>query len=743
MHPLAYVMGWSVTAAAMSGVLGLSGCGTTTEDIPIAAAIPGRTINGNVHGGVYPIRGATIKLMQTQTGPQASPGYTGTSTYGSAAKMLLETTSDQNGYFTFPDTGWTCAGNEFAYIVVTSGTTANLSTTNDNNNVVQVGVIGPCSDLANQADIDAVNVFVSELSTVAAAYALGNFITVVDPNDGTGDQVVNIGAPLNNSVTAACSGVGSAMKCTAAGLAHGFANAANIVNSVETNGTFPSGVAVSANPSSNVSAVPAAIINTIGNILQQCVDSTGVKSTNSSNATIYTASTSCSQLLTAATPPGGTAPTDTLEVALAMAKNPTNNVTGLYNLQAPAVPFTPTLEQAPTSFTVSIFYGATSSGSYVPYPVDLALDAADDAYVLYGSSGTLSTGSATGTENTYGAVAAIEADGAQLFYGAHNTSLLYPTQIAVSSTGTVYVTNDDTTTTTNGAIYKTTSSGTAGTLSRVASLTNASGIAVDQSNNVWASSENSITASLSEYKAATMAASTGAATADNYSKLLAVSISGLAVDAGQNIWGVSAGSSTADSDAVVFANTGSATTPAYASAGTGGVVQALSTYAGFGVALNSSSVAYFPLDDKMNSAVYAPSTITATGNPSLSTGSASDSAAVPHRTEVDGAGSVFWTDNEFSGLLYRYTPAASGNTGALISLLPCFPFPTSGGLQCITTNNSSSVYTPSNLRALAIDSAGDVWYAADAGYGTVIETLGLAAPTWPQLSYGHPGVMPK
>ena len=706
---------------ALAGLVALAGCGVSSNELAssIPAAVPGRTIHGNVHGGVYPIRNANITLMQTQTGPYASPGYTGTSNYGSAAKVLLTTKSDGNGYFTFPDTGWICASNEFAYIVVTSGTTANLGTTAMNNDVVQVGVIGPCSELATTAEIDEINVFVSELSTVAAAYALGNFMQVVDPNDGTGDQVVNIGAPLKNSIQSSCV---SGSTCTAAGLAHAFANAANLVNSVNTNGVFPTGQANSYNPASPVSAVPAAIINTIGNILQQCVDSI--------------AGTQCPSLFSAATPPNGAAaPVDTLEVALDMAKFPTNNITNLFNLQAPAVPFTPTLNAAPTSFTVSFFYGATASGSYTPYPVDLALDANDSVYVLYSATSNLFAGDATGTYNTYAAVAALSANGSQLFYGAQNTSLLYPSQIAVSSTGRVYVTNDDTFIPSNGGLFA--ASAGSGTLSRVVTLANASGVAVDRSDNVWVSAANTLAPSITQFPG-------GASTPGIVSQALGFPVVGLGIDASQNVWGVGGGGPLLNASGVVTA-TVSASIATLPSGSSTAIAQPVNTYNAFGLGINSAGTAFVPIMDQLNSAIFSSSQLSVWGNPTLSATnpvSAPNVAAAPHRTEVDGAGNVFWTDNEYSGLLYMYAPSSSGNTGSLISLMPCFPYPTAGGLQCITTNNSNSVYTPTNLRALAIDSAGDVWYAADADYGTVIETLGLAAPTWPQLSYGHPGCKP-
>src|SRR5579875_3221573 len=188
LHPcFARVAAGLVAAATVM----LTGCGAGSLAGP--SAVSAFKIKGNVHGGAFPIQGATIRLMETQSNGTWS---TTTGSYSGTAKQLLQTTSDKNGYFTFPDTGWTCDTGQYAYITVTAGHTA--ATTNDN--VVQVGVIGGCSaDLANQGEIDGVNVYVSELSTVAAAYALGNFISIDNTNAATGEQIVNITAPANNN----------------------------------------------------------------------------------------------------------------------------------------------------------------------------------------------------------------------------------------------------------------------------------------------------------------------------------------------------------------------------------------------------------------------------------------------------------------------------------------------------------------------------------------------------------------
>ena len=72
-----------------------------------------------------------------------------------------------------------------------------------------MAALGSCSNFGNATAQGNVNIIVSELSTVAAAYTLGNFITV---NQNTaGNQLVYVGAPANNNAaTGSCTGTGPA-----------------------------------------------------------------------------------------------------------------------------------------------------------------------------------------------------------------------------------------------------------------------------------------------------------------------------------------------------------------------------------------------------------------------------------------------------------------------------------------------------------------------------------------------------
>ncbi|WP_373283046.1 IPT/TIG domain-containing protein [Edaphobacter acidisoli] len=58
----------------------------------------------------------------------------------------------------------------------------------------------------------------------------------------------------------------------------------------------------------------------------------------------------CPALFTAATPPGGTAPTDTFQAALDIALNPTLNLTSLFDALPSSPDFSPILSSAPTSW---------------------------------------------------------------------------------------------------------------------------------------------------------------------------------------------------------------------------------------------------------------------------------------------------------------------------------------------------------------------------------------------------------
>jgi hypothetical protein len=722
-------LGRSLAGLVAAGAVMLTGCGAGTLAGP--SAVPGFKIHGNVHGGAFPIQGATIRLMVTQSNGVWS---TTTNTYNGTAQQVLQATSDVNGHFTFPETGWSCAGGQYAYITVTGGHTAVAN----NFNVVQVGVIGACSDhLANQSEYDGVNVYISELSTVAAAYALGNFISIDNTNASTGQQIVNITAPAaNNSTTPGCTGTGNAMTCKHAGLANAFQNAYNLVDQVTYGANqFPTGAARTTLPGNSQATVPQALINTMGNILQSCVDSGGGTVSNYSTYVAGgTGSTHCGDLFYWATPPGSNnPPTNTLQVALNMARYPTNNVDALFKLQPRAVFFTPDMSSDTLSgnssqymaYTISIFYlgtGLSGDAGYA-YPVDIALDETDNAYVLYsGGSGG----------NTYAGIDEFQPNGTGVFFGAHQTLIPNPGSLAIDGQGYVWVTNDSAT---NGYLFLVNTPAYGGTNGNLAGYLYvpggyAAGVATDMSNNIWVS-RDAADGNQSLYR---FVPSQGYATTNfRYTPTLSYPSKRVFVDYNQNALGVTSDTnnlgvtnSTANARVYLFP---------YGTSGNNAQLQnvALSGANGYGIAMSQSDVSYVPVYKQFDTETLVNGNMTANGAGSY-TGLSNNgtSYSTPMGVGIDGAGNFIWSDFESAGQIFKFVPSSSSNvsSGTLTSFFPCYPL----NGQCYSAVSS-------DLRGMAIDSSGAIWYLADSTEGVVVQTLGFAAPTYPLLSYARGGVI--
>jgi len=225
-----------------------------------------------------------------------------------------------------------------------------------------MAALGSCSHFDTASDESNIHVMLTEDTTVAAAYALGNFMYVND-NGGTGQQLVFVSAPPNNNAaTGSCTSgkPGASMTCTAAGLSHAFANAANLVNAVSYTGGYPQGTPNNTPPSNTTfGTVPVALINTLGNIVQACTNSQSSGSTPS---------TVCSTLFTDATPNSESnnvtaVPVDTLQAVMAIAKSPQHIVSTIYGLATPNSFFQPALTAAPHDWTIAITYAPVSYAS--------------------------------------------------------------------------------------------------------------------------------------------------------------------------------------------------------------------------------------------------------------------------------------------------------------------------------------------------------------------------------------------
>jgi hypothetical protein len=310
-----------VLAGSAVAALGLTGCGMSTG-APVA--VNGQGFSGHIHGGLQPVANATIQLF--------APGTTG---YGTSAQALLNRSvvSDQNGNFTITG-AYTCPSAATPIYMVVTGGNPGLAAGTNNHALALMGLLGQCGTLGPSSYI-----VINEVSTVAAVWALTPFMV----------DATHIGTSPTN----------------VQGLLNAFAIAADLMNI--SSGTSPGNV-----PS--IATIPTAEINTLADIVASCVNSTG--------STVSTSS--CGRLFTAATPPGGFAPTDTLQAALNISRNPGHNVGSLFTTVSAAGPYQPTLGIAPSDWTVSINYSSAAFKT----PSDLAIDSQGNAWVVATPSGS-------------------------------------------------------------------------------------------------------------------------------------------------------------------------------------------------------------------------------------------------------------------------------------------------------------------------------------------------------------------
>ena len=485
----------AVVPILATGVLtgALAGCGVAVSNdgvsTPPAGSYEGAGFSGTAQVGAQPLIGATVNLYAA-----------GTSGNGSSGVALLSTalTSNAQGAFTVPP-GYTCASDTAQLYLVGRGGEPGGTSAANNSAITLLTALGACDQSRS-------SVVVNEVTTVAATYALAQFLSAGG----------NLGASPTNAV----------------GLDNAVATAQALADIGK--GSSP-GPAFAANGSS-----PAAQIDTLANLLNACA--------------ISTASGSACSALFAATATTAGAPANTLDAMLDLVRNPAANVSGLYSLSAASTAFTPVLTAQPSDWTLFINYtgggmnnptslgvdgagniwvasylGAASlfstlgvpllpqgaTGSGLGYSFGLAVDAKGDAWitnfpspygtgnsvVVFNESGTaLSGGSGyfAGT-NSFPTGVAIDTDGSawvvdwgesflshlssggQLLSGASgytSAQLIDPVQAAIDSSHYVWVAN-------MGGNTVTRVSPDGSQFTSYSCCSGPSGLAIDQSGNVW------------------------------------------------------------------------------------------------------------------------------------------------------------------------------------------------------------------------------------------------------------------
>lgn len=297
----------AVFAVAASATIGLAGCGmgvATPSTATTPATVPAAAARGIVMGGQQPVAGVTLQLYQA-----------GTTGYGSAAIPLGPSVqTNAGGNFNLPS--YSCTAGSQVYLVGMGGQPITGVT---NNNLALMAGLGTCGGTYLNNFIN-----VNELTTVATVWALAPFMT----------GFANIGSSSTNTT----------------GLANAFAAINELVTTA--NGTTPGPILPTG------ATLPTTEINTLGDMLEQCINSSGGVAGDGSN---------CGNLFHLAPNAAGTVyPTDTITAAMNIAQNPGRNVAALNQLRSATPVFEPALDvnRAPNAWTIAITY--TGGGLSTP-----------------------------------------------------------------------------------------------------------------------------------------------------------------------------------------------------------------------------------------------------------------------------------------------------------------------------------------------------------------------------------------
>ena len=273
-------------------------------------------------GGTYAGPAFTGKAMAGKLpliGASVQVYAAGTSGNGSSGTAFLSTalTTDSNGAFTVP-AGYMCptAGSEI-YVVARGGKAGTSGSANGA--IVLMTALGACNQIP-------ASVVVNEATTAADAYALSQFLAA---GGELGASATNV-TGLHNAVATAL-----ALTDISAGSSPGPTFAAN-------------------------GSSPAPRINSVANMLDACA-----------------VGSSCGSLFAATTPAGGTMPSNTLDAALNLVRNPAANVASLYALVSGSAAFAPVVSAAPADWTLFVNY----TGGGMNAPSGLGVDSAGNIWV--------------------------------------------------------------------------------------------------------------------------------------------------------------------------------------------------------------------------------------------------------------------------------------------------------------------------------------------------------------------------
>ncbi len=269
-------------------------------------------------GSGLAISGQTLTGIKPLLGATVQLYAAGATGNGSTPTNLsTSATSDATGAFTIP-AGYTCPSPASQLYLVARGGTPPTATSS-NPAITLVTLLGRCDAVTASATY-----VLNEATTAATAWALSQFLS----------PGANLGATPTNTT--------------------GLANAVYIALSLagNTTGASPSNTF----PSTGTS--PAPRIHALANLLNTCT----------------TTSSTCTQLFSLT---GNPAPTNTLDAALHLVRNPAANVSALFSLAQTSTAFAPALTSTPSDWTLPLTF--TGGGMVEPGP--LAVDSTGNVWV--------------------------------------------------------------------------------------------------------------------------------------------------------------------------------------------------------------------------------------------------------------------------------------------------------------------------------------------------------------------------
>ncbi len=582
----------------------LSGCGASTFS---TASSAGSAITGKVFGGQQPISGAVISLYAA--GVSASgPGT------GASSLLASQVVTDAYGDFSITK-DYICPSSSTQVYIVARGGDPGIPGFANNPASVLMAPLGDCGNLS-----PATSITINEVTTAASAWALAQFAPATLPS----------GAIFGASST------------NATGLRNAFLVANNLVN-VATG--LPLGAGLPPG-----SLIEASKLNTLADILAVCVNSDG--------------RVACGHLFAASN--DGTNPTNTLDAALAIVRNPASNVAAVFNAGNAQGPFQPTLPSTPNDWTMTISY--VGGGLYEPTAI-----------------GIDSTGSIWAADYLGGHASKLSAAGIPASAGGFADPRLNESYgLAIDPTDAAWITVEESPGINSGygSITKFSSSGTllSGNGYTAGNIYYPYSLAADSNGNIW----------VGDYghpgSAATLLASDGTALsgANGYAGQIIFPL-GVALDGNHNAW---------------FA----ASQAAGEVAPKGGTNVFNCCRSAVGIALDPAAnvwIADYTANAlvELNAAGGVAQTVTGIGG-----------LAHPQGITTDAAGHVWATNYR----LNTVTGLTGGSSAAALS--PSTGFGVDPGL--------------SEPFAIAVDASGNLWVSnQDPSYSSLTEFVGLAAPT--------------